>query len=147
MGKVFNLKDLIDRIDWVALHGGRMANRLPDDAIGVSYVNLKSKEQRKNNVASHVKIRFGKGVQAAMDWKLKDKIYTMYDPDDVFSLLLIKKEDAGRSLTPESNSSSMSISFPWIHDRFPLKTSPSMVVPHEIYKGYLHLRLPSDDES
>ena len=144
MSRKFSLKDLIDKIDWVSLNSasGGNTSKLPNDAIAVSY--LKSLENKK--VADKVRVRIGKEVMEALDWAHGDKIVAMYDPDDIFSLLLCKSNGSNgraRKITKESKSDASMVTFKW-ENSIVLKPSTSSLVEHDIYNGYVHFRLPDN---
>ncbi len=140
MNKKMILKDLIDRIDWVTLNVGRTGSRLPDDGVSVAFI----KSKKSIDYADYVKIRFGNKVLDALEWKIKDKITAMHDPDDLFNFLLVKREN-GRMIQQETNTSVCAVSFKWDRPELKLNRMPSKIVEHEIYKGYLNFRLPNND--
>ena len=142
MVKKFSLKDLIDRVDWVTLNMGRTGTRLPDNACAVSFIKTKKDSEE----AGYVRVRFGHKLLEELDWKQGDKISALHDRDDLMSFLLVKKEgkEGGRALNKEASSSVCAVQFKWNRE-LKLKPSASRIVEHEIYKGYVHFRLPSDD--
>lgn len=133
----FNLAALIDKIDWQTLDSTRRVS-LDKNAIGVCYL----KGKRDPLIADQIRIRFGSEVAKTLDWKMGEKISALYDPDDVFSMLLVKREEHGKSLTREHKTGTLMVQFPWKNSKFLLKPQKTNVVEFDIHRGYVHFRLP-----
>jgi hypothetical protein len=142
MSKKQSLKDLIERIDWVALNSSVLGSRLREDEMAVSYYATK----KGSPYASYIQIRMGHKLVANMGWEIQDKISAMYDPDDVMSFILCKTESSsGRVLSKEKNTHVHKINFKWPNEiNIKLKPLHSRVVSYDIYKQYIHLILPTE---
>lgn len=138
MAKKFNLKELIDTIDWVTITGStRGSSRLPDDAVSIGFY----KSKKDSHDVDEVRVRFGKDVLDAIHWKPGDKIVAMHAPDDIMSFLLVKCETgAGRTLSQESGSPHSRLHFKW-NRPIPLKLMPPKLVEYKTYKNYIYFRI------
>ncbi len=140
----FNLKDIIEKIDWKVLQSGKSGTTMPDDGVGVSF--SKNDKKTPGNDADHIKVRFGQSVLERLNWKTGDKITVLQDPDDLLSILLVKKDSkGGRALCKESTSSVNYMCFKW-NSLIRLKKSKSKIVDYDIYKQYIHFRLPNEND-
>lgn len=106
-----NLKQLIEKIDWVAIEPQRAQWKLADDAVAIGFV---PHDKKKPEEIDCVSIRIGKEVIQRCKWDTGDQIVVMYDPDDAMSFLLCKTENGrGYKLGLESASSIHRLKFKW----------------------------------
>lgn len=90
-----NLKDLMDKIDWINIKVNRIApsTKLPKDKISVEFCGIK-----KDAPINIVKIRIGNEILLDLGWKPGDKVLPLYNPDDQMTFLLVKS-DQGKGFT------------------------------------------------
>lgn len=149
----FLLKDLIKKIDWVMLQNHTGPKKLPDDKVGVAYMQNNAKQKvhlpQYKNKADHIRFKFGIKVIESLGWCAGDKIVAMSDPDDVFSFLLVRSDhqSMGRVLVKEKYSPTHSVAYRWTHP-VSINRMPLTLIDFDIYEKYIHFQLPKhDDES
>ncbi|HMG15914.1 MAG TPA: hypothetical protein VK590_10740 [Saprospiraceae bacterium] len=145
MVKKLNLKDIIEKVQWLNLTAKSSSSSLSDNAVSVSF----SSKLGKPGAGIYVYIKFGKEVVEKMKWKVGDKIVVMNDPDDFMSFLLVKCETgAGRVLGIDGTkniSTTHRIVFKW-NRPIPISPRGQKVVEHEIYQKHIYFRV-NDGES
>lgn len=139
MAKKFNLKELIESVDWVAISANRSSNKLPDNAVCISFQPRRGQEDK----GLYAQIKFGQQVVSDMGWEKGDKIVVMNDPDDFMSFLLVKCETgAGRTLGIDGpmGTTTHRISFKW-NRPIPVNPMPNKIVEYETYKKQIYFRV------
>lgn len=133
-----SLKDLIDTIEWSGIQMYRGAERLPPDCITVQF----AKTDKNKDAVDQVRIRIGKEVLDELGWKIGDRIYPSYNPDDQMLFFMCKIDSKnGWTLSQESKSTSARLHFKWNREKIPLQEMRSTKVDFEVHKKSLLFRV------
>lgn len=137
--KKFSLKDFVEKVDWQLLYNARYSGGLPQNAVAISFV----KSKKDKEYADYVRIRFGIDILKQMEWLTGDKLTVLYDPDDVLSLLILKRDEGGRTLQKEVQGAVHYMQLKW-DSEIKFQVHPSRIIEHEIYRQYLHIQIPNN---
>lgn len=133
----FNLKELIENIDWQLINIATTKAFIRSNEVGAGF----RKKNKKSEQPDEVIFRIGIDLFEKLKWQFSDKIAVFNNPDDIMTFMLAKSDSGvGYTLQRETNNPSNGrIVFRWYHS-IPLNEKKVVPIEYEISKGRLIFR-------